>query len=258
MKFLFVLAGFCIAHLCNAQQATPNHSAVVPEKKIFITGGRFDRTFIRYVATLTQKENPRVCFVPTASADNIYAIAYWYNDCTDLPLRPYVLRTFIGSNPNQKTFEEELLSYDAIIVGGGSTLNMLAVWKAQGIDTVLRKAYNKGIVLAGGSAGSLCWFTGGYTDSRPKSLSLMECLGFLNYSHCPHYHSEPSRKPLYQQAVLDARLQSGFACDDEAGLLFVNEKLVKAVSRNKDNNSYFISNDNGKIREELIPSEIIQ
>jgi len=130
-----------------------------------------------------------------------------------LPLRPYVLRTFINSSPDQKTFEEQILNYDAIIFGGGNTLNMLAIWKAQGIDTVLRKAYDEGIVLAGGSAGSLCWFTGGYSDSRPKQLSIVYGLGFLNFSHCPHYHSEPDKKPLYQQAILEGKLKEGYACE---------------------------------------------
>ncbi len=150
------------------------------------------------------------------------------------------------------------MSMDAIIVGGGSTLNMIAIWKAQGIDTVLRKAYNKGIVLAGGSAGSLCWFTGGYSDSRPKQLSIVDGLGFLNFSHCPHYHSEPTRKPLYFQAILDKKLGNGYACDDKAGLLFTNGKLMKSLSLNKENNNYFIFLENGKVKEELLPAEIIK
>ncbi len=146
-----------------------------------------------------------------------------------------------------------IMSMNAIIVGGGSTLNMIAIWKAQGIDTVLMKAYNKGIVLAGGSAGSLCWFTGGYSDSRPKQLSIVNGLAFLNFSHCPHYHSEPTRKPLYFQAILDGKHKPGNACDDLAALLLVNGKLKKSVSLNSENNNYFISVENGKIKEELLP-----
>src|SRR5215510_7227602 len=121
------------------------------------------KTFIKYVAALTGKPNPKVCYVPTASADNPYGIVEWYSTCVDLPVRPFVLRTFLNADSSQKTFEETSLSMDALIVGGGSTLNMLGIWKVQGIDTVLRNAYNKGIILAGGSAGSLCWFVQGYT-----------------------------------------------------------------------------------------------
>jgi peptidase E len=175
-----------------------------------------------------------------------------------LPLKPYVLRTFLRSSPDQKTYEEEILNFDAIIVGGGSTLNMIAIWEAQGIDTVLRKAYDKGIILAGGSAGSLCWFAEGYSDSRPKELTIIKCLGFLNYSHSAHYHGELARRPLYLQAILDGKLKSGYACDDLAGLLFVNGIVKKSVSQNTDNNNYFVSVKDGKINEESLPAEIIE
>jgi dipeptidase E len=246
---------FLLVTLNGVGQTTP---VKIVDKTIFVTGGSFNKTYIKYVATLTNKVNPKICFIPTASADDSYAIIRWYENCVDLPLRPYVLRTFINSSPDQKTFDETILEMDAIIVGGGSTLNMLAIWKAQGIDTVLKKAYEKGIVLSGGSAGSLCWFTGGSTDSRPKELTFIEALGFLNYSHCPHYHSEPARRPLYQNAILTGKLKPGYACDDRAGLLFVNGVLRKAVSQNTSNNSYFISIADDKVKEELIPSEIIK
>jgi dipeptidase E len=224
-------------------------------RTIFITGGDFSSPFIKYVAALTHKPNPRICFIPTASADNPYIIADWYDVCAELPVHPYVLRTFINSSPEQKTFEETILSMDAIIVGGGSTLNMIAVWKAQGIDTILHKAYDKGIVMAGGSAGSLCWFLGGITDSRPKQLTLVQCLGFIQTSHCPHYHSEPGRKPLYQQEILSGNLPAGYACDDRAGILFQNEKLIKCVAADQTSHSFFVSLDAGKIKEEQLPIE---
>lgn len=250
MKKLLLLIIFALAATGLLQAQTT--------RTIFITGGDFGVPFIKYVISLTHKSNPRICFVPTASADNPYSIARWYDVCTELPMKPYVLRTFLNSSPEQNTFEETLLGMDAIIVGGGSTLNMMAIWKAQGIDTVLRKAYEKGIVLGGGSAGSLCWFTGGFTDSRPKALSLVDCLGFIQNSHCPHYHSEPSRKPLYQDAVLTGKLLPGYACDDRAGILFQNGKYVKSVAGDSTSHTYFVSVTDGKIKEELLPGEVIQ
>ena len=229
------------------------------DKIICISGSisNESRAFIKYVASLTGKVNPNVCYVPTAAADNADDMVTWYSNCVDLPLRPFVLRTFLTADSAQQTFEEKLLSMDAIIVGGGSTLNMLGIWKAQGIDTVLRKAYDKGIVLAGGSAGSLCWFTGGYSDSRPKQLTIVYGLGFLNYSHCPHYHSEPARKPLYWQAVLDGKLKEGYACDDSSALVFVNGVMKKSITFAKENSNYFISVANGEIKEEILPAEFI-
>jgi peptidase E len=230
------------------------------DKIICISGGMSNdsKAFIKYVAALTKKPNPKICYVPTASGDDPYGIVTWYSTCVDLPVRPFVLRCFVNSDPSQQTFEETILSMDAIIVGGGNTLNMLGIWKVQGIDTVIREAYERGIVLAGGSAGSLCWFTGGYSDSRPTQLSIIDGLAFLNYSHCPHYHSEPLRKPLYWQAILDGKLKEGYACDDNAALVFVNGSMKKSISLNKENNNYFISVADGKIKEEMLPAEIIQ
>ncbi|HXB91384.1 MAG TPA: peptidase E [Puia sp.] len=226
-------------------------------RTIFITGGDFSTPFLKYVIALTGKSHPKICYVPTASADNPYGINWFYSLCADQPVSPVILRTFLNSSPEQKTFEETLLDMDAIVVGGGSTLNMMAIWKAQGIDTLLRKAYEKGIVLAGGSAGSLCWFTGGFTDSRPQKLSLVECLGFIPFSHCPHYHSEPTRKPLYEDAILTGKLLPGYACDDRAGILFQNEKYIKSVAADKDSHTYFLSVADGKIKEEQLAGGII-
>ena len=239
-----------------ARDTDPGNQQI--EKQIFVYGNGIDKAFIKYVIGLTHKKNPKICFFPTAAADDERVIAYWNRICEGLPLTSVVLRTFVSSSPGQRSFEEVILGSDAVIVGGGNTLNMIAIWKAQGIDTLLRKAYDRGIILAGGSAGSLCWFTGGYTDSRPQELSLMECLGFLDYSHSPHYNGEPARRPLYKQAILEGKLKPGYACDDEAGLLFINGELAKSVSLNSKNNNYFLSVKDGKIHEEELPSEIIK
>ncbi|MFV8343053.1 Type 1 glutamine amidotransferase-like domain-containing protein [Flavobacterium sp. XS2P39] len=228
------------------------------DKTIFVSGGAFDQIYIKYIAGLTGKLNPKICYVPTANGDSPSAIARWYSNCEDLPIRPYVLRTFINSTTSPKAFEEIIMGMDAIVVSGGNTLNMLAIWKAHGIDALLRKAYDKAIILAGGSAGSLCWFTGGSTDSRPKELTIVEGLNFLNFSHSPHYLKESSRRPLYQQLILSGKLKSGYACDDMAGLLFVNGTMRKSVTMNADNNNYFVSVKEAKIIEELLPSEIIK
>lgn len=253
-KACFLLLGILI---CSSMAYGQSPTKAV-NKTIFVTGGSMGKPYLLYIASLTNKPNPRICFVPTASADNANGIANWYATCEDLNIKPYVLRTFINSNQTQKTFEEIIMSMDAIIVGGGSTLNMMAVWKAQGIDTLLRKAYDKGIVLAGGSAGSLCWFTKGSTDSRPKQLSLVECLGFLKYSHSPHYHAEPARRPLYHDYIMKGILEAGYACDDRAGLLFIDGVMKKSVSLDSMNNNYFVSLVEGKIKEELLPAEIIK
>jgi len=135
---------------------------------------------------------------------------------------------------------------------------MIAIWRAQGIDTVLRKAYEKGVVLAGASAGSLCWFKNGLSDSRPQALSIVECLGFIDASHCPHYSSEKSRRPLYLQHIEKGEIPAGYACDDEAGMLFVNGRFTKAVTLNKNDNVYYVSVKDGKIDEQKLQAEFIK
>lgn len=249
-SFLFL---FFSMHIKAQESGSLNTSKI-----IFAYGAQVNRSFIRYVILLTQKQNPKICFLPTATGDNANYINYWYQLCEDLPMKPYVQRVFINSSPEQKTFEEYLLGMDAIIIGGGSTLNMLGIWKVQGIDTVLKKAYNKGIILAGGSAGSLCWFASGYSDSRPQKLTIIDGLGFINASHCAHYNGEPFRKPLYWKAILNKELLPGYACDDLAGALFKNGKYIKSISLDSANNTYYISVKNGKINEEKLPSEIFK
>jgi len=147
---------------------------------------------------------------------------------------------------------------DAIVVGGGNTLNMIAIWKAQGIDIALKKALEKGIVLAGGSAGSLCWFDNGTTDSRPIELTVVEGLGFLPYSHCPHYDSEEYRRPLYHKNIENGIFKPGYAMDNNSGIIFKNGKPFKVVSVDKKYNCYFVSMKEGKVVEEKLESVILK
>lgn len=228
------------------------------DKTLFVYGGQITKEFIRYTAQLTKKKNPKICFLPTAVGDSPYYITYWYELCSDLDLEPKVLAVWINSSSQEESFEEILMEMDAIIVGGGNTLNMLAIWKAQKIDLALKKAYDNGIIIAGGSAGSLCWFTAGTTDSRPKELTIVEGLGFLNYSHCPHYHSEKSRKPLYNKNILEKKLTAGYACDDNSGILFLNGEINKSVSMDSDSFSYYVYEKDGEIVEDKLKAEIIE
>lgn len=227
-------------------------------KTILAYGGDVNKTFVSYIIKLTGKENPKICFLPTATGDRDSYIVKWYDICKDLPMKAFVQKMFINASSTPKSFEETLLSMDAIVVGGGNTLNMLAIWKAQGVDSVLRKAYDKGIILAGGSAGGMCWFNSAYTDSRPQKLTKIECLGFIKASFCPHYNSEASRRPTYHNSILTKDQLPGYACDEDAGILFINEKPVKAVSCNEKDKAYFVSIKDGKIEEEKLDTEILR
>jgi peptidase E len=227
-------------------------------RKILIAGGGFvSAPFIRYMAQLTGKPRPRVCYLPTAVGDRPDAAINFYKACATLDVTPLVQASFIASTEQHESWEESLLSMDAIIASGGNTLNQQAIWRAQGIDVVLRQAWERGIVLGGSSAGSLCWFEEGTTDSRPKELSIVQCLGFLAGSHCPHYNSEPGRRPLYQSLVASGRMKPGYACDDDAGLYFENDRVARVVSTREGAKVYYVSRVDGEVHErEFAPDRI--
>jgi dipeptidase E len=235
-------------------QQIPSNSII---RKLFVYGGDFDRGFTKYVASLTGKKSPKICFLPTATGDAAGYVMRWFESCADLPIRPFVQRSFISSYSQKESFENVFTSMDAILVGGGNTLNMLAIWKAQGIDIALRKAWESGVLLGGGSAGSLCWFEHGTSDSRPEKLTTVEGLGFINGSHCPHYHSESERKPLYWSKIKSGEFKSGFACDDKAGIYFENEEVKQVVSLDQNSNAYYVALNGGEVEETVLQKIVL-
>jgi dipeptidase E len=189
-------------------------------RKILIAGGAYGTTFIKYAAELTGKPRPKMLYLPTASADSPAGSVRWFEECAPLNVEPSVQNSFISSYRQTKSWEEVLLSVDAIIASGGNTLNQQAIWKAQGIDQVLKQAWDQGIVLGGASAGSLCWFEEGTTDSRPKELTTVYGLGFIKGSHSPHYDREAPRRPTYHRLIASGQMKPGYACDNDAGIYF--------------------------------------
>jgi dipeptidase E len=125
---------------------------------------------------------------------------------------------------------ELALAHDVILVGGGSTANMLAVWRVHGFDRILREAWESGVVLTGWSAGMICWFEAGVTDSfGPELAGLRDGLGFLPGSACPHYDGEELRRPVYRRLVRDGELPPGIALDDGAGAHYVGTTLERVL-----------------------------
>ncbi|MCC7324013.1 MAG: peptidase E [Gemmatimonadaceae bacterium] len=227
-------------------------------RKILIAGGGFGTPFIRYMAELTGKSRPRICYLPTASADAADGIIWFYRTCAPLNVHPFDQASFIESLTQKEGWDEVLLSMDAIVVSGGNTLNQQAIWKAQGIDVVLRAAWDRGIVLGGASAGSLCWFEEGTTDSRPKALSIVKCLGFLQGSHSPHFDAEPGRRPLYHKLVGSGEMKPGYACDDDAGIYFEDNRVARVVSSRDGAKVYHVSVVDGVVRERVMEPDRIR
>lgn len=226
-------------------------------RKVLIAGGNYGEPFIRYMAQLTGKPRPRICYLPTASADSPAGTISFFRSCASLEVSPFVQESFIASTRQARGWDEVFLSMDGIVCSGGNTLNQQAIWKAQGIDVVLREAWDRGIVLGGASAGSLCWFEEGTTDSRPKELSIVKCLGFIKGSHSPHYDAEPGRRPLYQKLISSGEMKPGYACDNDAGIYFEDNTVKRVVSTRATAKAYYVSVVDGKINERVMEPERI-
>lgn len=212
---------------------------------------------LRYVFDLTKKSRPSICYIKTADGDSPQSIVAFYNAGSNEEVNTSHLQLF--PFPNHSDVEEHLLSQDVIWVGGGSVANLLAVWKIHGLDTILRKAWEQGIILGGISAGSICWNVGGTTDSFGTNLQpITDGLGFLPYSSGVHYDSEEKRRPLFQKLIEDDILPDGYATDDGVSLHFVNIKLHKAITDTPDRFAYHVyKNDKGKVVEEKITPQLL-
>ena len=182
---------------------------------------------VDYFIKQTRKRRPRVCFIGTAGGDAESGRLRFYAGFSRFECRPTHLALFARTPRDLASF---VLEQDAIFVGGGNTRSMLAVWRDWGLDTHLRTAWEHGIVLGGASAGSICWFEQGVTDSIDGPLTALEGLGFLPGSNCPHYDSERMRRPVFRRLVASGALSEGVAADDGAALHYVGGRLQRAVS----------------------------
>ena len=201
-----------------------------------------------YILKQANKTNPKVCFIPSASGDAENYITRFYDFFKEQTCQPSHLSLF---RPPTRDLEAFILEKDIIYVGGGNTKNLLVLWKEWGLDRILRKAWDQGIVLAGISAGSICWFEEGVTDSYGDKLERLTCLGFLQGSNCPHYDGELDRRPAYQNLVGSRQIQSGIATDDGVALHYIEQELTKIVSSRPNAKAYRVSIDNGLKETEL-------
>jgi dipeptidase E len=199
-----------------------------------------------FILGLTGKQKPKVCFVPTASGDAPGYVVRFYQAFPAGRAEASWLGLCPRTEPDLREF---VLSQDVIYVGGGSTVNMLAVWRAHGLDAILREAWDAGVVLCGVSAGALCWFESGSTDSFGSGLSpLRDCLGFLPGSFCPHYDGEAERRPTYHQFIADG-LPDGYAADDSAALHFAGTELVEVLSSQPNAQAYRVERHGDSVTE---------
>ncbi len=197
---------------------------------------------VQYAIELSGKSRPRLCVLNQAVGDDPNSYLRFYDRLAGAPVELRHLALF--PMPNVSDPEDLLMSQDILFVGGGSVANMLAVWRVHGIDEIMRKAWHAGIVLAGSSAGGICWFTGGTTDSFGRRLRpFTDGLAMLPGSFCPHYQSEAERRPLYQRLVAERALPGGLACDDGVAGHFVDDNLDEMVSDLPGGTGYLVEPD---------------
>lgn len=206
----------------------------------------------RYALSLLDAERPRVCFIPTASGDDAVYTLQFYQAYGGYGCEPEVLNLFNREVDDIRSF---LLGMDMIYVGGGSTANLLAVWRLHGVDVAIREAWERGVVMAGLSAGANCWFESSTTDSflMGNAEALADGLGFLDGSYCPHYSSEPERRPNYLEMVAKGQLPGGYACEDGAATHFVGTDFHTAVSVDGDAAAYRVASIGDRAVEEVLP-----
>lgn len=200
----------------------------------------------RYILSLVCKERPKILFLATASGDAQDYVGRFYEAFESLPCSPSHLSLF---NPSTADLESVILSQDVVYVGGGNTKSMLALWREWGLVGVLHEAWRRGIVLAGVSAGSICWFEQGITDSIPGAFTALDCLGFLQGSNCPHFDSEPNRQPTYRLLIGAGGIRDGYATDDGVALHFKDDSLYGIITARPNGKAYRLEANQGTVRE---------
>ena len=225
---------------------------------IVLGGGGFsmekNRALDRHFLAQTRRARPRVLFIGTASGDGEAYRARFYAAMRELDCRPSHLSLF---QPPARDLDAFVARRDAIFVGGGNTRSLLALWREWRLDVILRRAYLRGTVIGGVSAGMICWFDWGVTDSIPGALTPLRCLGWLKGSACPHYDSERARRPTFRRLVASGTVPAGFAADDGVALHFVDGTLHDVVSARSSARAWWIDRGNGRASETpIVPRQI--
>ena len=204
---------------------------------ILALSGHPDEAMLDYLLGLASGR--RVLYVPTAGMEEPGSTLSWYER-----LRGRAELTHLHFFPYPPADLRDLtLSHDVVLVAGGNTANALAIWRTHGYDAVLREAWESGVLLAGWSAGAICWFEAAVTDSfGPQLVGMRDGLGFLAGSACPHYDGEALRRPRYAELVRDG-FPPGIAIDDDVGVRFEGTELAEVVTSRARATAYRVSSD---------------
>lgn len=213
----------------------------------------YDPTREAFILSLARRARPRVGFVGTAGGDSDSYTANFFRAMSALDCEPSDVPLF---QRRAHDLRAAVLDLDVVYVGGGNTLSLLAVWRAHGLDAILREAWEAGIVLCGVSAGMNCWFEQSVTDSYGLGRldALDDGLGLLAGSCCPHYSHEPERRPTYHRLVASGALRDGIAADDGAALVYAGSELEEVVRWTEGATAYRVTRAGGGVEEVALPS----
>lgn len=217
---------------------------------IAIGGGGFGRTqesnlIEQYILDQTDKKNPNICFIPTATGDLDSYIVNYYTVFSKLNCHP----THVSFFKRTIDLKKHILKQDVIFVGGGNTKSMLAVWKDWGLDIILKCAYVQGAVMSGVSAGAICWFENGLTDSWASELKMMQCMNFIPGNCAPHYDEEPERRPATKKLLKNKSIDFMYGIEGGAALHFINEKPKSTIRFKKNKQAYKVTFEENKVIE---------
>ena len=221
---------------------------------VAIGGGGFGRSLgslaiEKYIISLVNKKNPKICFIPTASGDNDLYKLNFYRAFSELKC----ITSHIDFFSRTEDLEEKVSTQDIIYVGGGNTKSMLAVWKEWNLHEILKKAYENGIVMSGVSAGAICWFDKGITDSYANRLEIIDCLGLVKGIACPHFDEEKERKPYVYEIIQKEIIKSCICIEGNCALHIKNNIEYYSVDFGKGNKKCLrIFNENNQLQEEIL------
>jgi dipeptidase E len=209
-----------------------------------------------FILSLSEEREPRILFLPTASGDPSAQMAAFRSTFGARACQPHQLSLFrLEQEPHD--LRALILAQQIVYVGGGSMRNLLAIWREHGLDAILREAWEAGVVLAGLSAGGMCWFQHGITCSTGRPAPAAG-LGFLSGSLSVHYDGQPERRPVFLDAVARGAIPAGYGADDGVGLLFEDAELVRIVSSRPDAHAYRVrAGDDGTAVETPLAPEML-
>ena len=209
---------------------------------IAIGGGGFGREIKdlkieKYIVDQSKAKTPKICFIPTATGDDQAYIDTFYKAFNSLGCKTSHINFF----KRTINLKEHILDQDIIYVGGGNTISMLAVWKEWGLDKILFEAYKNKIIMSGVSAGAICWFKKGITDSWKDNQATLDCLNFVDGVCCPHYDEEPERIPYVKEILVNEEIRACYAIEGYAALHLIDDKPKYNVSFKEDTSCHLVT-----------------